>query len=122
MEIYQITYQEYVALMTRVKNEIDMIINITPDNTRKMMAIRIAVAIERTIATAQAEINLPSAELQSIVNAIIDLKTCGATPIPDVMDALNRCFNLLSLATDVLLRITDDSYVTSAKEKLKEIA
>jgi len=121
MEIYQITYQEYIALMTRVKNEIDKIINITPDNTRKMMAINTSSSIERTIMTAQAEINLPSAELEQIVSCVVNLRICGAKPIPEVDESLKHCFGYLSLAVEVLHKITDDSYLDAANKKLAYI-
>lgn len=119
MEIFQITFQEYCAIMARVKNEIDMIINITPDHTRKMMSIKISAEIERTIATAQAGINLPSAELHTIAEETIGLETCGATPIPEVEEALTRCYTMLLQATEVLHRITDDSYVSETKVALE---
>lgn len=119
MEIFQITFQEYCAIMTRVKNEIDMIINITPDHNRKMISINVSAEIERTIATAQAGINLPSAELLHITSETISLETCGATPIPEVEAALTRCYTMLLQAAEVLHRITDDSYVSEAKVALE---
>jgi len=117
MEIYQITYQEYIAFMQRLKVEIDNIINITPDNARKLMAIHISEMIENSIVTAQAEINLPSQELMNIVLAVKDIKTCGAPPIVPVLEAWGRSIHILSQAAHVLKNITDDTYlnVTSAE-------
>ena len=55
MEIYQITYKEYIVLMNLLKEYIGFIINTTPDNTRKMLAIKASEAIDGTIATATAD-------------------------------------------------------------------
>ncbi|MDO4216336.1 MAG: hypothetical protein Q4D12_10580 [Bacteroidales bacterium] len=118
MEIYQITYKEYLVLMTQLKEYVKFIINTTPDNTRKMLAIEANKEIEATIATAEAEINLPSCELYNIAKSIVALKTNGNPPIPVVLEAWNKSVVLLQQAADVLMKITDDSYVTTTKDML----
>ena len=116
MEIYQINYKEYIVLMNLLKEHIGFIINTTPDNTRKMLAIKASQSIDNTIATAKAEINLPSSELYDITNQILALRTCGNPPIPEVLDEWKKSLDVLNQAALVLKNITDDAYLNDVLE------
>lgn len=120
MEIFQVTFKEYIVLMTQLKACIGEIINITPDMTRKLLAIAASEAIDNTIHTAQAEINLPSSELYDIAVKVKELFTCGNPPIPEVMELLNKGLEIIGQASDVLMKITDDTYLTNTIELVKE--
>lgn len=116
MEIYQITYKEYIVLMNLLKKYIGFIINTTPDNTRKMLAIKASESIDETIATATAEINLPSSELYDITKQVLDLKTCGNPPIPEVLEKWEKSLEVINQAALVLKNITDDAYLNDVIE------
>jgi len=116
MEIYQITYKEYIVLMNLLKEHIGFIINTTPDNTRKMLAIKASQTIDKTITTAKAEINLPSSELYDITKQILALKTCGNPPIPEVLKEWEKSLDVINQAALVLKNITDDAYLNDVLE------
>lgn len=117
---YKQTYQRYIALMNQLRMEIDSIISLTPDNRRKMLAIEIVSAIDETKKTAEAERNMPSSELLGITQSVINLKSCGASPISPVLERWKRSLKILLSAIENLSSVAEDSYLISAKGLIRE--
>lgn len=116
MNQYEKTYNNYRLVMLRLRDEFDVLMTQVQWGVSCSVADNVMCAIDETIVTAEQERNLPSAELCSITEGVSDCKEkaynagCILSPI------WKKCFITLKEAADILMSITDDSYVRRAHD------
>lgn len=102
--------------MLRLRDEFDTLMTQVHWGAACKVADNVVSAIDKTIVTAEQERNLPSAELCGIAEGIADCKerVCDVGSIAS--SPWKKCFITLKEAADMLMSITDDSYVRRAHD------
>ena len=114
MNRYDKTYHSYRELMCRLRNEFNevnshMKVAMTGNSTTQILQ-----SIDTTIKTAEQQRNLPSAELYSITIAMMDYKKRIAGLPCDTSLSWKKCFTTINQASESLMTITDDPYVSKS--------
>lgn len=116
MNQYEKTYSNYRLLMLRLRDEFDTLMTQVQWGATCKVADNVVSAIDETIVTAEQERNLPSAELCVITEGIADCKERVYGAGSTASSLWKRCFITLKEAADMLMSITDDSYVCRAHD------
>lgn len=114
MNQYEKTYSNYRLQMLRLRDEFNELVAQDQFGRSGSVADDVVCTIDETIVTAEQGRNLPSAELCRITEAISDCKEKVSDAGRVVSPIWRKCFITIKAAADILMSITDDSYVRNA--------
>jgi hypothetical protein len=113
MDIYHSTYTQYIDLMSRLKDDVEILVHPSEmdDSTNSILS-----QIDNTIDTASGETFLPTSELLNITKELVLIKSRMRPKTPHEEVVFKHSFRTLNQAAILLGQITDDCALIEANE------